>query len=480
MIQYRNANGKQITKSSRTTDKRAAQRIADKLDADVALRREGVIDGEAEDYAVEARRPVAFHVDAYEAHLVGNRSAPHAAKQASRIRLIVTAAKLDVWRDVTADRVERAMGELAEARGWSGITRNAYLTAFNAYGNWMVKRRRAERNPVACLERATVPADEARRSMVPDEVARLIAAAEAGDTLTGRTREGRGHHQRTGEELDGGVRWSMTGAARGLLYRVAVETGARRSAIARLTVADFDLTGAAPAVTLKAKANTKSRRDQLIPLRVETAASLADHFVGKLPAASAFNMPADHETAGMLKADLAAARVAWIAEGDTAEERAGRAGSAFLAEQDAEGRKLDFHALRTTCASWLNAAGVSDAVAMRITGHTQAATLRRHYQRADMDAARRAVEALPVLRATGTDDRPHRQHQRQQMENKTVQNGAAVSKHHGRGDGARAGEKTRVAHKKTPSVGTERASSSSSRGWIRTNNQVINSHLLYR
>ena len=190
MIEYRNASGKRITKSSRTTDKRAAERIAAKLEADVALRREGVIDATQDDYQREALRPLAEHIADYRGALEGGRSASHAHTQMGRIEKITRAGGFFSWRDVCPDAVERAIGEIAQTRGLSEATRNAYLTAFKAFCGWMVKRRRAQTNPIEHLERVAVDKTEHRRAFLPEEAAALLNAAVAGEDRVGRTRRG--------------------------------------------------------------------------------------------------------------------------------------------------------------------------------------------------------------------------------------------------------------------------------------------------
>lgn len=176
----------------------------------------------------------------------------------------------------------------------------------------------------------------------------------------------------------------LTGTQRATLYRLAMETGLRSGAIARLTTADFDR-GDAPAVTVQPVANTKNRKLQVIPLRATLAHAMREQLRGKAPAAPAFDLSRKDETADLLRADLTAARRAWIGEGTTAEDRAKRAASDFLGERDAEGRVIDFHALRTTCGSWPDRAGVAASVATRITGHADPRTLQRHDQRSTLD-----------------------------------------------------------------------------------------------
>ena len=114
------------------------------------------------------------------------------------------------------------------------------------------------------------------------------------------------------------------------------------------------------------------------------------------------------EAAALLRADLAEARAAWIAEGQDAPQRAERAQDGFLAEVDAEGRRVDFHALRTTTGTMLALADVPRAVTQRIMGHASFSTTDRFYTRIGREAGRSAVELLPdltpqVVLAPGTD-----------------------------------------------------------------------------
>jgi len=399
-------NGKRNEKSTRTTDKTAAERILRKHVADAALRREGVINPDDDRYASESKRPLAEHVADFEKHLKGKSSERHTVVTMARINRIIGVAGFAALRQVTPDAVERALAAIRTDDDLSATTRNYYLTAFKMLCNWLVKQKRISSSPVAAVERLQVADREHRRALEPTEAARLVAAAEAGETLRGYNRAGK-------------VRWELTGAQRALLYRFAWETGLRRGAIARLACADVD-TGKEPAVTVKPKANTKNAKLLRIPLRRETADMLKRHCENRLPASPLFDMPEQWETADMLRADLMAARRVWIAEGQTAKERAKRAQSDFLAEQDAEERRIDFHALRTTCGTWLDVAGVSPRVAKRITGHSGERTLTRHYHRSNERQARAAVELLPVLpllQATGTcNDDPHLHPHQQQSE----------------------------------------------------------------
>ena len=402
IARYQDERGKRKERSTRTFSKKAAEQILRKYVNDVSLRREGVINTEADDLLKQGRTPIRGHLDDYETHLKDRTSDAHVKTAVARIRKIVEAGGIHMLADMKPAAVERALADLRLELGFSDETRNKYATAARAFGRWLVKQGRVARHPLPHLDRLPVAQEEHRRALTPEEARRLLATTEQGEEQRGLTRKGQGL-ARAGRDVPAEeVRWCLSAPARSLLYRFTLETALRRGAIERLRVADFDL-GAAPTVTVQAKVKTKSKKRQTIPLRRETADLLSEHLRGRLPATQAFDMPQPCETARMLRADLEAARGAWIADGADAGERAKRADSDYLAAEDHQGRSVDFHALRTTCATWLDAAGVSASLATRITGHADVATLQKHYHRADLAATRGAVELLPSLAPTGTD-----------------------------------------------------------------------------
>ena len=326
-----------------------------------------------------------------------------------RIRRVCKVATFNHWGDVQRggpNALEAAIGKIQDADGLTDRTRNRFGMAFNAFGNWMVKQRRASHNPVRGWDKLSEPDSEYRRHLEPEEARRLIAAAEFGETLIGRTNRGRQQLEKHGTDLPEEVRWAITGHDRAVLYRVAIETGLRRGALERLTVLDFGL-GSDPTVQVLATVGTKNPKTLIIPLKRETAKILNEYFSDRVPTAPAFRLAPDYKMADIIRHDLAAARAQWIDESQSAEERSKRHASDFLAAEDATGRRLDFHALRTTTASWLDHAGVSPAIAKRVTGHSSVATLSKHYHRATHAETRRAVESIATLdplplEATGT------------------------------------------------------------------------------
>ncbi|MFW6337027.1 MAG: tyrosine-type recombinase/integrase, partial [Phycisphaeraceae bacterium] len=325
-----------------------------------------------------ADRPLAEMLDEYKAHrLARGRNARDTEQTATRLHRLHDAAKVTRPRDLTLARIEQALAEITT----TPATFNAYARNVHAFGSWLVKRGALHANPADGLEKHATEDKQHRRALTEDEARRLIEAAQTGDTVTGYTKRGAGlirHKQQPPPEE---IAWSITGPERATLYRFALETALRASTIRGLTVGDFDLAGDEPSVTIRGATGSKERSRRTLPLMNDTAARLRDRFAAKLPTAPALNVPPRDRLADLLRDDLAAARAAWIAKAPTPEERHKRAESDFLAAEDSEGRRVDFHALRDTAATWLAKRGVPLTVVMAVTGHKNVSTLERHYLR---------------------------------------------------------------------------------------------------
>ena len=345
-----------------------------------------------------AGQPLSDHVAAYRAWLEGKRRNPkHVALTIRRVERVIETASAAYWSSLTPEAVENALRRIQKERGLSNNTRNKYLTAATSFCNFMVKEGRAATSPAAGIEAIEVEDSEYRRALEPEEAQRLIAAAAAGPDQSGLDRKS--NH-----------RWYMTGPERALLYSVGLQTGFRAGALRRLKVSDFDLEGESPSVRLKGLRATKNKKDMVQVLQPQTAAALRQLFTKKLPDSPAFGMPSETKLAAVLRSDLEAARAAWIEEGETPEERAKRAQSGFLAAEDEDGRRVDFHALRTTTGTMLALLDVPRAVTQRIMGHSNYATTDKYYTRVNQDERRSVIDKLPdlspqtdVIVATGTD-----------------------------------------------------------------------------
>jgi hypothetical protein len=98
---------------------------------------------------------------------------------------------------------------------------------------------------------------------------------------------------------------------------------------------------------------------------------LRAHLAAKLPSAPVFSMPPKCDVPETLRADLEAARRAWLkaAEHDP-DERLRRDQSDFLTVGNHEGEILDFHALRHTCGGWLAMNGAHPKAVQAVMRHS--------------------------------------------------------------------------------------------------------------
>ena len=354
---------------------------------------------------IAALRPLLAHLDG-ESDAPGFRQVLAArgntARQVNlvctRARRVIEGCRFTYWSDISPSRVMTFLDELRAdsvdergnvKRGISAQTFNFYLAAFKQFCRWMVKDGRASESPVAHLDGLNVRTDRRhdRRALSVEEIRWLL--------------------ETTRNEPE---RFGMTGPQRAMLYRLAMETGLRANELASLTRASFALDGPRPTVTVLA-AYSKHRREDVLPLRADTAAELRELLALSMPDALAFNVPRGR-CAAMFRADLAAARAAWLGRARLVQDRRSREGSSFLSYRDGSGRVADFHALRHTCGSLLAASGAHPKVAQSVMRHSTIDLTMSRYTHVFAGQEADAVAALPNLAApaqeaaaaTGTDN----------------------------------------------------------------------------
>lgn len=332
-------------------------------------------------------RTLAEHVAEFATALrARGRTANHARLTAQRARDLLAGCGFTSWTDIQAARVEAWLAEQRTA-GLSGRSSNGYLQSVRQFCRWMVERGRAATDPLVTLRPVNQAADprHVRRALSVDELRRLLDAAARGPE-----------------------RFGVSGPERALIYRLAVETGLRANELRSLTRASFTFGRVDATVTVEARSSKRRKRDEL-PLRADTAAALQSFLSGKHPGAPALRLPSKWDMAPMLRADLHAARAAWLAEATGAEDRAERERSDFLAERDALGRVIDFHALRHSFVSALARAGVHPRTAQQLARHSDVNLtlgVYTHVERGELHAALELLPALSsdALAATGTVD----------------------------------------------------------------------------
>ena len=409
--------GKRRSKCAKTTDKATAERIGAKFETDAAKRREGLTDPAAETLANELKRPIAELVGEYKAKLTATgRSERYIADAVGYVERIIAASAIATPREITAQAVEQFAVKLGDD-GRSARTIQAALGAVKSFTRWLVTTGKLHRDPLASVKKPNPEADRKRRRrmLLPEEWPHLQSATE-----------------------DGPVRHGMTGPDRTLLYRLATQTGLRANELRSLTRESVVLKATKPYVLVRA-GDTKNRKMAQQFVGAELAAALKQHVARKTPSAKLFSMPDRTKLAKMLRADLAAARTAWIenAKGDP-EELIKRQQSDFLAAGNHAGESFDFHSLRHTCGAWMALNGAQlktvQAVLRHSTINLTMGTYGHLFPGAEAEAADNLgrmftppADSLDTLRMTGTDDRPEprgsAQRQAQQLAQQTGRDG---------------------------------------------------------
>lgn len=110
-----------------------------------------------------------------------------------------------------------------------------------------------------------------------------------------------------------------------------------------------------------------------------------------------FSIPGSDHTAAMLRADVSAARKAWIERAPTSEDHEQRGKSKFLGDEDEDGRTADFHALRHTYITNLARSGIHPKIAQALARHCTIALTMNRYTHTVLTEQADAVNALPDL-----------------------------------------------------------------------------------
>ncbi len=382
-------NGKRIERSTRTTDKAAAERILRKRVTDAALRRDGVIDARAEAVNDQARRPIGEHLTDWRVALVARGNGLKRVKMAfGRVRRMLDDCGFDALAVVDPAAVTQAIRRMQDADA-APRTINGYLQAFKQFIRWAVAEGRLAVNPLASVSMVKVIGQRRnRRPLSPDELGWLVEVTAGGSPYK-----------------------RMSGLDRAMLYRLATGTGFRAAELGSLMSASFDLDADPPAITVKA-AYSKRRRDDRQPIRPDLADELQPWLAERPIDTRVLDLP--DKLPPMLRADMRRARASWIKAKTDRSERRDRRRSDFLASVDGEGRVVDFHALRATYITMVVKSGASVKEAQELARHSDPKLTMNVYTRLGVHDLATALDRLPTpaldrpdhdtLRATGTDN----------------------------------------------------------------------------
>jgi integrase len=346
LAKFKGADGRYVVRSTRTTDKAAAARVAAKWEADARLRLEGVIQPEVEAETKAAAESIETLIKAYEAKLkAAGRTADHVSLTLLRLRRIADYCGWKSAKNIKADGLNR-YAIAAKDKGRSAQTIHHEITVAKGFSSWLTKLGKLKADPLKIVQKPNAKADRrhVRRMLLPEEWAWLGIALS--------------------DEVE---RFGMTAKARGLLYRLAIETGLRAGELRSLKVSSISLDSESPTVNLGA-AQTKNRKGARQSISLALADELRAYATGE-SAAPLFNLPRKWEMVTMLRADVEAARALWLADADCPEERNIRTESDFLKVRTAAG-VLDFHSLRHSTGSWLARSGVAPHIVQKVMRHS--------------------------------------------------------------------------------------------------------------
>src|SRR5262245_45919935 len=121
--------GKRVVRSTRTSDENAAWQVACKYESDAALRRAGILDPRDERFAEHAKRPIAEHVDDFDAMQADKKNDEQYRKEnVNRIRRVIALCEAKYLTDLDAAAVQGILKSMHDA-GTSLATCNSYLVS---------------------------------------------------------------------------------------------------------------------------------------------------------------------------------------------------------------------------------------------------------------------------------------------------------------------------------------------------------------
>ena len=357
------------------TDKASARAMLNKIVIDVERRISGLVS----ELETHAATQLSEHLEEYGSFLEGKGDSEHHVRLTkTRITKTLEGCGFRRIADLDGVRLSAWLKELRTVDDLSSQTSNYYLGAIKGFCNWLVEHERLERNPFLSNKPLNTKLDRRhdRRAISGEEFQRLVSAANNGKIVE-----------------------SVSGPDRAILYIVAAWTGFRRKELASLRRLAFHLDRDPPHIQLEANASKRKTKDRipLHPMVVERIRDWlpksANQFVFPLQTASGKL----RKTSKMMKRDLELARLTWLAESTTDEERSERESSDFLSYQDEEGLYADFHANRHTFISNLGRMGVPLATAQKLARHSDPRLTANLYTHIDMKEKSEAVAALPDL-----------------------------------------------------------------------------------
>jgi len=347
-IVYHDQNGKRITVSSGTSDKRAAHRILAEKEAEVALILSGAVDPLHEHYQEQVCKPAQEHLDGYLTSCKDKQAAFGLKQKKRHLDWLLEATGAARLTDILPDVVDARLCALSEA-GISARSINLKLECARAFLTWCVKNGRLRSNLLVVIPRRNEVLDRrrVRRALTEKETKSLMAVAR------------RKAQQNSQAKL------------RPLWYLFALLAGLRRSDLERLTWGAVDL----EARRLTIRGGKAKRRVDELPLHPELVKEIrSTRPRNVLPAARVFPKPVSN---GTRQKDFKEAGIVLVND---------------------RGEHADLHALRVTYGTRLALGGVLPAVHQRLMRHSTVELTMRYYTKLGLtDLAEHGIDLLPGI-----------------------------------------------------------------------------------
>ena len=375
-FRYVDANGVQRERKG-CPDRRVSEELARAAESEAAKIRSGILDPKSVAYGVHEARSLSDHLADWYAYLLGKGATPkHAQLSRNRVARLIDLARTRKVSDLSPSRLQAALKAVRdgdkEDAGVSLRSLHHYTRVVKGFSRWLWRDGRAREDTLAHLTSPNPDADRRRerRALSPDEMARLIEAAETGPVVL-----------------------KTSGSDRAILYRLALGTGFRANELRSLTPESFHLEDDTPTIKVAA-AYSKRRRDDMQPIRSDLAATIRSWLASRPAGKPVFGNLTTH-TNLLIKADL---------------ERAG------IAYWDASDRVADFHALRHSYVTALAMCRAPVKVVQSLARHSTPALTLGIYSHVGLFDQSATLDALPgqagptgprteaaTLAATGTD-----------------------------------------------------------------------------
>jgi len=414
---YRDGGGIVREVSTGCRDEQAARSVLADLERQAERIRTKIITKQEADMLLHHQTAIDDHRADYLAHLESNGCCQmHRDNVGRQLKRLFDECHFTNLSDMDRHAVEIWLNAKVSA-GMGARTRNTYLTALIAFGNWCADPNvgRMINNPFTRMAKANEKADRRRqrRSMNEPELVSLLDVARRRPLLDAMTvRKGK----RKGEayanlrpETKENLEW--LGRERALIYKTLVLTGLRRGELASLTVGQLRLDEIVPFAVLHA-ADEKSREGADIALRDDLAQDLREWLADKLARLQREARSRGETIPNRLPADMplfdVPVKLSKIFNRDLR--------LAGIAKKDERGRTLDVHALRTTFGTLLSKGGVQPRTAQAAMRHADIGLTMGVYCDPRLLDVRGAIDSLPSLplsneqakipeaaKATGTD-----------------------------------------------------------------------------